>query len=221
MGPHTKCKYDDRSRCLDQDLISLYCVRAIDAFCCCGECRICMRATSRLYSAIVRPVCCGVRRKMTNRCGEFICRSGIRGFICVGASDSSRVAVAECRERLWCDASRSLRRFGSSALSLRCSFARRMFDMQVASNAGGDAAAKGVHCACSVWSCSPKGGGSLSIFFFFFEGRVVRPHRPTLPLRSSRSHVACILRDWTLCGRRNPSPTLRALLREVAAMSPT
>ena len=81
-----------------QDLISLYCVGAIDAFCCCGECRICMRATSRLYSAIVRPVCCGVRRKMTNRCGEFICRSGIRGFICVGASDSSRVAVAECRE---------------------------------------------------------------------------------------------------------------------------
>merc|ERR1712193_601191 len=196
MGPHTKCKYDDRSRCLDQDLISLYCVRAIDAFCCCGECRICMRATSRLYSAIVRPVCCGVRRKMTNRCGEFICRSGIRGFICVGASDSSRVAVAECRERLWCDTSRSLRRFGSSALSLRCSFARRMFDVQVASNAGGDAAAKGVHCACSVWSCSPKGGGSLSIFFFFFlEGRVVPPHRPTLPLRSSRSHVACILRD--------------------------
>ena len=112
-------------------------------------------------------VCCGVRRKMTNQCGEFICRSGIRGFICVGASDSSRVAVAECRERLWCDTSRSLRRFGSSALSLRCSFARRMFDMQVASNAGGDAAAKGVHCACSVWSCSPKGGGSLSIFFFF------------------------------------------------------
>merc|ERR1711985_55805 len=70
MGPHTKCKYDDRSRCLDQDLISLYCVRAIDAFCCCGECRICMRATSRLYSAIVRPVCCGVRRKMTTDAGS-------------------------------------------------------------------------------------------------------------------------------------------------------
>merc|ERR1711988_285539 len=168
MGPHTKCKYDDRSRCLDQDLISLYCVRAIDAFCCCGECRICMRATSRLYSAIVRPVCCGVRRKMTNRCGEFICRSGIRGFICVGASDSSRVAVAECRERLWCDTSRSLRRFGSSALSLRCSFARRMFDVQVASNAGGERSTLRLLCVVLF----PEGRW-FAVHFFFFDGQVV------------------------------------------------
>ena len=90
-----------------------------------------------------------------------------------------------------------MRRFGSSALSLRCSFARRMFDVQVASNAGGDAAAKGVHCSCSVWSCSPKGGGSLSIFFFFLTGRFVRPHRRILPItaiepcpRGPSAHVA-------------------------------
>merc|ERR1719197_281364 len=62
-------------------------------------------------------------------------------------------------------------------------------------------------------------GRWFAVHFFFFDGQVVRPHRRILPLRSSRSHVACILRDWTLCGRRNPSPTLRALLRELTAMS--
>jgi hypothetical protein len=134
-----------------------------------------------------------------------------------------RVTAAECRQKtsvVRCIA--FVAALGSSALSLRCSFARRMFDMLIASNVGGDAAAKGVHCTYSVWSCSPKGGGSLSTFFFFFyEGQVVRPHRRILPLRSSRSHVACTFRDWTLCGRRNLPPTLRALLRKVTPMSLT
>merc|ERR1712072_937727 len=85
-------------------------------------------------------------------CGEFICRSGIRGFICVGASgsvESLPPSVAKKTSVVRCIA--FVAALGSSALSLRCSFARRMFDMLIASNVGGDAAAKGVHCTYSVW----------------------------------------------------------------------